>query len=122
MLEGEGTFVDGTKVEVKVARDYLFVVDKAGESKVDGARLTQGGQSVVFPVQRRIEGVGITFVRKDFLEGGDVVENGGVHDDAKEGIVTWCSDGDGEGVQLLCGFSTLGGGCGGVESEDERWV
>ena len=87
VLEGEWAFVDGAEGEVQVFCDDLFVVDVAGEGEVERTGLPDGGEVVVFPVEGGLEGVDLAFVGKDFLEGGDIVEDGGVDDDAEEGVV-----------------------------------
>ena len=96
VAEGEGALVDGADVDVEVADVGFLVVDVAGEGEVEGAVLADEAQAVVFPLDGGVEGVGVAADGEDFLEDGDVVEVGGVDDDAEDGVVGGGGDGDGE--------------------------
>ena len=92
--EGEWAFADGARVEAEVFDVDGFVVDVAGEGEVEGARLAEGDEGVVFPFDVGGEGVVLSAVGEDFLEDGDVVEGGGVDDDAQHGVVARGGEGD----------------------------
>ncbi len=131
VAEREGAFVDGADVDVEVADVGLLVVDVAGEGQVEGTVLADETQAVVFPFDGGGEGVGLAAGGEDFLEDGDVVEVGGVDDDAQHGVVGGGGDGEGErrverrrpaGIGERCAFLAEGQDEGGVEVAVEEGV
>ena len=106
--EGEGTFVDGAAGEVEVFDVDFLVVDVAGEGEVDGLGESCATEDVVFPFEGGCEGVLLAAAGKYFLKDGDVVEGGGVDDDAEDAVVGGSGEGEVEEVEV--GGSGLVGG------------